>query len=135
VDVLAYVVDTNVIADFLRGVPNVVHHVSLTVDEGHVVGLCPPVHYEVVRGLLRKDSRGQLVKYQREVAPMLSWAPALRDDWDRAAQLWAEARTKGRQLSDMDLLIAAMAIRLDAILVTADDDFSALPVRRENWRG
>jgi hypothetical protein len=27
-----------------------------------------------------------------------------------------------------------MAIRLDAILVTADEDFSALPVKRENWR-
>jgi predicted nucleic acid-binding protein len=65
----------------------------------------------------------------------MQWTSFESGDWDRAAQLWAEARTKGRQLSDVDLLIADIAIRLDAILVTADDDFGALPVRRENWRG
>lgn len=34
----------------------------------------------------------------------------------------------------MDLLIAAVAIRHDAIVVTADKDFDVLPVKRENWR-
>jgi predicted nucleic acid-binding protein len=42
--------------------------------------------------------------------------------------------TKGRQFSDMDLLIAAIAKRLDAILVSSDSDFDALPVTREDWR-
>jgi predicted nucleic acid-binding protein len=127
-------VDTNVVADFLHGLPQVMHHLSLAVDEGQVVGLCPPVHYEVTRGLVRKNSRGQLAKYQLEIVPMMVWSPALRADWEEAARLWAETQSRGRQLSDMDLLLAAMAIRLDAILVTADEDFSALPVKRENWR-
>jgi predicted nucleic acid-binding protein len=34
----------------------------------------------------------------------------------------------------MDLLTAAMAMRLNAIIVSADDDFDALAVKRENWR-
>jgi len=34
----------------------------------------------------------------------------------------------------VDLLIAALALRLDAIIVTNDEDFLALPVKRENWR-
>ena len=32
------------------------------------------------------------------------------------------------------LLIAALAQRLDGVVVTSDDEFDALPIRRENWR-
>ena len=43
-------------------------------------------------------------------------------------------RNQGKQLSDVDLLIAALAQRLDGVVVTSDDDFDALPIQRENWR-
>lgn len=55
-------------------------------------------------------------------------------DWRQAAHFWAEARNAGKQLSDVDLLIAALAYRLNATLVTSDNDFEALPVQHENWR-
>ncbi len=55
-------------------------------------------------------------------------------DWERAAQFWADSKSKGRQLSDIDILIAAIAHRIDAIIVSSDADFDALPVKRENWR-
>ena len=133
-DVLAYLLDTNVVSDYLRGRPEIVDRVSRVIDAGEIVGLCPPVHYEVTRGLLRVDARRQLEKYYLEFVPMMSLLPVLHDDWNEAAQLWRYVQQRGRQLSDVDLLIAAMAIRLDAVLVTADGDFSALPVKRENWR-
>lgn len=65
---------------------------------------------------------------------MLVSTPIVRDDWDEAARLWAQTQKRGRQFSDIDLLLVAVSIRLDAILVSADEDFGALPVRRENWR-
>jgi predicted nucleic acid-binding protein len=34
----------------------------------------------------------------------------------------------------VDLLIAAVAQRIDAVIVSADADFDHLSVRRENWR-
>jgi predicted nucleic acid-binding protein len=52
----------------------------------------------------------------------------------QAAQFWAVARNAGRQLFDVDLLIAALAFRLNTVVVTNDNDFNALPVRHENWR-
>jgi predicted nucleic acid-binding protein len=48
--------------------------------------------------------------------------------------LWATAVSAGKQLSDIDLLLVAQAKRLDAVIVSADDDFDAFNVRRENWR-
>jgi len=56
------------------------------------------------------------------------------EDWERAAHLWADAANRGRALSDVDLLVAVVALRLGAVVVSADDDFDTLPVQRENWR-
>jgi len=55
-------------------------------------------------------------------------------DWEQAAQFWADAVSRGKQHSDVDLLVAAIAKRLEATVITADDDFDSLPVKRENWR-
>jgi len=52
-----------------------------------------------------------------------------------AAQLWADMRNRGRQFSDVDLLIASLAQRLNAVVVTADADFAMLPIQSEDWRG
>jgi predicted nucleic acid-binding protein len=52
----------------------------------------------------------------------------------QAAHYWSNAVSIGKQLSDMDFLIAALAHRLNAVIVSADTDFDALPVKREDWR-
>jgi predicted nucleic acid-binding protein len=56
------------------------------------------------------------------------------DDWKQAAHYWVDTVRAGKQLADIDLLIAAIARRTNAVVVSADDDFDALPIRRENWR-
>jgi len=58
----------------------------------------------------------------------------VEDDWRQAAEFWAETVSKGLQLADIDLLIAAVATRLDGVIVSADDDFDALSTARRNWR-
>ena len=55
-------------------------------------------------------------------------------DWQQAARFWADAANKGKVLSDVDLLVAAIARRLGGVVVSADDDFDELPIKRENWR-
>ncbi|MCL4256449.1 MAG: hypothetical protein KJ043_22020 [Anaerolineae bacterium] len=42
-------------------------------------------------------------------------------------------RSVGRQLSDIDLLVASVALRLNGVVVTDDHDFDILPVATENW--
>jgi len=51
-----------------------------------------------------------------------------------AAELWADATSRGRQFSDIDLLIASIALRMGGVIVSADADFNALPVQRDDWR-
>jgi predicted nucleic acid-binding protein len=65
---------------------------------------------------------------------LLTWAELTDADWAQAARWWVETQSQGKQLADMDLLIAALTQRLDAVLVSADNDFDALAVPRVNWR-
>jgi predicted nucleic acid-binding protein len=47
-----------------------------------------------------------------------------------------ELRAKGRVLSQVDMTLAALARRMQLVLLTTDRDFEALPdVQVENWVG
>ena len=72
--------------------------------------------------------------YEERIKPQFQWVPIIEADWQQAAQFWADTVSRGLQLSDVDLLVAAVSVRLSGIIVSADDDFDALPVTRQSWR-
>jgi predicted nucleic acid-binding protein len=72
--------------------------------------------------------------FEEQLVPALEWVTLIDNDWKQASQFWVQAIRAGKQLSDVDLLIASLAIRLDALIASADSDFDALPIRREDWR-
>jgi tRNA(fMet)-specific endonuclease VapC len=95
--------------------------------------LSPVVYYEIQRGLLRRDARKQL-RFFEQLVEALRWDDLQHADWRQAAQLWADEIASGRPPQDADILIAAQAHRLKAILVTANEDhFNHLGLRIENW--
>lgn len=96
--------------------------------------MCQPVYYELQRGLIAKNQMRKLPFLQSHIMPLLEYTELSDTDWMQAAQFWADANRTGKRLADIDLLLAALAYRLDAIIVSADNDFDALPVKRENWR-
>lgn len=131
---LAYVLDTSIIGDRIKAHDSVSLRLASTITAGHQVYLCQPVYYEVMRGLIKVNATRKLQLFQKAIMPLLYWLPLNDSDWRQAAQFWADARNAGKQLSDVDLLIAALAHRINGIVVSSDDDFRALPVRLENWR-
>jgi predicted nucleic acid-binding protein len=49
-------------------------------------------------------------------------------------EIFRELRTRGRVLSQVDMMLAALARQMDLTLATSDRDFEALPdVRTESW--
>jgi predicted nucleic acid-binding protein len=131
---LIYLMDTNTITDLIEGYQQVTLTLSQKIIEEHTIGLCPPVYYEVMRGLQWKNLLRKQAVFQNSILPQLDWIPFVEDEWDQAIQFWVSAKSKGRQLSDMDVLLAAIAQRLNTVIVSSDTDFDALPVQRENWR-
>jgi len=130
---MIYVLDTNVVSDLSRNVSIVVANHDQKLQQGHSLVLCSPVYYESLRGLLKKNATSQIAGLNALKAA-LDWQPLVEQDWLAAAQLWANADKMGKRLSDIDVLIAALVTRLSAVLVSADTDFDALPIKRENWR-
>lgn len=128
---MIYILDTNIISGLLRSNASILK--ALELHKNDIIYISPPVHFEVKRGLLWKDAHAQLNSYLNDFLPLFQWIPLLEADWERAAILWSETRKAGRQLSDIDLLIAAITLRVNGIVASNDNDFDALNIPRENW--
>ena len=131
---MTYILDSNAASDYLKGFEPTTTRIKTALADGDSVYLCQPVTYELKRGFLAAGAPRQQQTFETVLAPQLTPLFLTDPDWQQAAQFWADARNAGKQLSDVDLLIAALAHRLNAVIVSADADFDALPVKRENWR-
>jgi predicted nucleic acid-binding protein len=131
---LIYLLDTNVIADRLKDIQPLSDRMSQAFKTGYILILCQPVYYEIIRGLEKAGSIRKMRSLYEDVLPQLTSEALTDEDWRQAATYWVDAQRKGRALSDIDLLVAAMTTRLEATLVSSDQDFDVLPVKREDWR-
>ncbi|MBZ0321178.1 MAG: PIN domain-containing protein [Anaerolineae bacterium] len=128
-----YVFDTNIVSA-LVGKPNVPLLERIRQNQSDVMVLCEPVIYEIEKGLEHKKAAKQLAEFQSSIIPLFNVVAVQLTDWRVAAKLWAFTRSTGKQLSDIDLLLAATVWRLKGILVSNDADFDAIPnIMRENW--
>jgi len=130
---MIYLLDTNVISDIIKSHPQVIQTVQERKND-HIIALCEPVDYEIQRGFLWRNASSKHDVYIKRLKKQFTWITLQASDWEHAAILWSQARKMGRQLSDVDFLIAAVTIRFGGILVSADDDFKALSIPHENWR-
>lgn len=131
---MIYLLDATAISDWINNNRKLINRVQKSLDGGHIVGLSQPVYYEVRRGMIANNATGKLRLLENEIRPTLDWIRLRDEDWMQASQLWADLQAKGRKVSDMDILLASVVQRLDAIIVTSDNDFDALPIKREDWR-
>ncbi len=129
-----YLLDTNILSAIIRKEAAVERRFRQAVDDDDVLLLSMVVFYEVKRGLLKRDAKKQMVTLEN-LASQFAWCDTVLADWETAARMWAEREQRGRPIADADVLIAAQAQRLKAILVTDNEkDFDMLDVSIENWR-
>ncbi|HRF98698.1 MAG TPA: hypothetical protein PLZ51_25995 [Aggregatilineales bacterium] len=95
--------------------------------------LCEPVIYEIERGFKHRNAHNMLARFHSDFVPLFQTMPVGIEDWKLAGFLWANARSQGKQLSDVELLIGAVSIRLDGVIVSDDQDFGYIPVKLQNW--
>ena len=131
---MIYVLDTNAVSDFLKRHTQVSDEIFRALARHDHLLIPQPVHYELIRSLIRHNATAQLDRLNKQILPLLEWIAISDDDWLQAAHFWAATVSTGKQLADVDLLLAALTQRLNATLVTADDDFDALLIKRVNWR-
>ncbi len=127
-----YLLDTNTISQLIRAHPAVSRRVTAT----PMASLCMSAitQGELLFGLAKRPDATRLHRAVRELLRRVDVLP-----WDSAAAerygtVRAAMSRLGKVLAPLDLLIAAHALSLDAVLVTNDSSFGmveTLPV--EDW--
>jgi tRNA(fMet)-specific endonuclease VapC len=120
----------------MRGVTTVAARLAETPRADVAISQVTVAEIEFGLRYLPTSKRRRLLQQQWEAIGLelihLSWDdPVSRAFGERKARL---VRT-GNRMSDFDLAIAAHAIALGLIIVTADSAFERLGIRRENWLG
>jgi tRNA(fMet)-specific endonuclease VapC len=126
--------DTNHLSEALRPVSRVRDRIGQLRLMGVRIGTCVPVLCEL-EAAFPSGKRGEAYRLalQRLLARVRLW-PLEREVAHQYGEIFQELRRRGRVLSQVDMMLAALARQMDLTLVTTDRDFEALPdLRTENW--
>lgn len=109
--------DTDVLSEFLRGNPKVIEKVAEHLKEYGFVSLSIITYYEMLNGLLYKDARKQLQKFE-DFIQLNKVIPLTFPMAKAAAVIKADLRKKGTEIGHTDTLIAGTAITSELQLIT-----------------
>ncbi|MCC6289303.1 MAG: type II toxin-antitoxin system VapC family toxin [Chitinophagaceae bacterium] len=110
-------VDTDILSEFLRGIPQVVKQVESYLQDYDAINFSIITYYEILNGLLYKDARKQLKKFT-EFAQLNKILPLTISATQRAAEISAELKKKGQPIGHTDCLIAGIALTNGLQLIT-----------------
>lgn len=109
--------DTDILSEFLRGNQKVINKVDEHLKEFGFINLSIITYYEILNGLLYKDAKKQLIRFE-EFAALNKVIPLTLRMAKTAAVIQADLRKKGTEIGHTDTLIAGIAITSKLQLVT-----------------
>ena len=124
--------DTNTVRHLVRQHPGVMRRIA----HMRMMDLCLSAvsEGELLFGLARRPEAHGLHAAMREFLKRVDVLPWDRSVAARYGSLRAEQERLGRPLGQLDMLIAAHALEMDAVLVTNDRAFGQVAgLRREDW--
>lgn len=113
----ASLIDTDILSEFLRGNPNVISKMEAYLKVYGYVSISIITYYEILNGLLYKDARKQLGKFE-DFVELNKVIPLTIPMAKRASKIQAELRGKGLEIGHTDTLIAGTAITSELQLIT-----------------
>jgi predicted nucleic acid-binding protein len=129
-----YLLDSNHLGPAIRRVSLLPQRIEARHRLGDRIGTSVLVLYEIEAGLRHMESpHGHRHRLGNLMTVVRLW-PTNESLTESFGEISALARRRGRSLSFVDLVLAAMALQLNAVLLTTDTDFDAFPeVHTENW--
>lgn len=113
--------DTDILSEFFRGNAKVIERVDEYLKEHGFISISIITYYEVLNGLLYKDARKQLKRFE-EFVELNKVIPLTLPMAKTAASIQADLRIKGTEIGHTDTLIAGIAITSELQLVTNNTD-------------
>ena len=129
-----YLLDTNHVYAAIQPVSKLRDRVRQTIRRGISVGTCIPALCETEMGI---QGTAHLKERRRVLTEFLTYVkiwPMNRLSAEAYGEVALEAKAMGRVLSQVDLMLAALARIEKLTIVTTDKDFAAFPdIAKENW--
>ena len=130
----AFLVDTNHLSAAINPVSRLRDRLVREHRKGARFRTCVPVLCELEAGI--QDSR-HIESYRRQLGHLLGKVKLIPMELAVAqgfGEIYLDLRRRGRPLSQVDMMLAALARQTKFTLLTSDHDFEALPdIRIENW--
>ena len=100
------------------------------------IGVCVPALCELQVGAQRVQRSAEYQKALNRLLAQLRVWPLNAETATLYGEIYHLLRERGRVLSRVDIMQAALARQMGFTLLTSDRDFEALPeIARENWLG
>ncbi len=115
-------VDTSVWIDFFRGVASVKELLTKLIGRDRVF-TAGPVLFELLQGIKSPEERGQV----KEALLSMNFLEITPADWEGAALVSRELRSKGVTIPMTDLLLAQLAKAHDLEIISLDPHFDQIP--------
>jgi tRNA(fMet)-specific endonuclease VapC len=129
-----YLLDTNHMGFCLNPASHLRERIHASHRSGNRFGTCVPVLCELavfISGSPKPE------KGRRILTDLLYYVkvwPLELPDSDEYAKIYFDLRRRGRIMSQVDMMVAALCRRMNVTLLTTDRDFEALPdLGTENW--
>ncbi len=118
--------------------PEIIKWFKQLLQSGVEVILPEIADYEVRRGLLHARLSKSVARLD-QLKATLTYLPLNTATMLHAAELWAEARWRGRPTADPkeldgDVILAALALQVDGIIATENVGHLSLFVEAKHWR-
>ena len=115
-----YSLDSSLIIDVLRGQPAAIRHLSEIKDEDqNNIYICSVVYYEVVRGFRDETSKNKIEMFNK-LYDNTKHLSLDEKSANKAVDIYRKLASKGLNIGDNDIYIAAISIVNDCTLVTAN---------------
>jgi tRNA(fMet)-specific endonuclease VapC len=130
-----YLLDTNHLSLGVRRYSGVGQRIDSERKRGRRVGTCIPALCELDVGIHQVvDPVGYRPTLDVMLRRLRIW-PLTLETARHYGEIYHDLRRRGRVLSQVDMMLAALCRELDLTLATTDRDFEALPwLRCENWQ-
>ena len=131
---MGYLLDTNIVTAILKKNEKVIQKLADVYIGGEERSISCITYFEVKRGLLHINATRQLSEFNQFCQEVTVLYLDDLEIIERACEIHADLKRRGRPIQDADILIAASAIARGLILVSNDSDMLRVPgVVVENW--
>ena len=115
---MTYLLDSDIVADWLNGVPSAVQLVARLAPDG--LAISEVTYGEIYEGIYYGRDPKQAERVFQQFLRSVDVLPLTRLVWRRFASIRGELRRTGQLIGDPDLLIAATALRRQLTVVTGN---------------